>query len=343
MSSIPDHFDINGPGIRGNLFGLPYTADSASIVIIPVPWEVTVSYGSGTSKAPQAILEASVQIDLSPDDLKKFKPPAAAMLAPSEKIYNTNVDLRPRAQKVIEKIESGQFDKLNDPVLKIINEECEKLNMEIKSQAQHWLSQHKMVGVLGGDHSTPIGLIRALAERYSRFGMLQIDAHCDLRKSYEGFTYSHASAMFNALKIPAISTLIQVGIRDYSHEELEMIQRASGRVKTFFNEEIKEEFFKGATWDQICTRIVSGLPTHVYISFDIDGLDPKLCPHTGTPVPGGLEFEQVTYLMKKIVSSGRKIIGFDLCEVSPGTNEWDANVGSRVLFQLCHWMALSNP
>lgn len=99
--------------------------------------------------------------------------------------------------------------------------------------------------------------------------------------------------------------------------------------------------FEGKSWSKICEQILADLPEQVYISFDIDGLNPKLCPNTGTPVPGGLEFEQAIYLLKKIVASGKKIIGFDLSEVSPGNDDWDANVDARLLFQLCNWMAVS--
>jgi agmatinase len=148
--------------------------------------------------------------------------------------------------------------------------------------------------------------------------------------------------MFNALKIPAVAKLVQIGIRDFCDEEMKVIDRARGRVVTFFDEDIKSEIFNGRTWDDICDTIIAALPADVYISFDIDGLDPKLCPNTGTPVAGGFEFFQVTYLIKRIVKSGRKIIGFDLNEVAPSNHsDWDANVGARMLYQLCNLMAVS--
>jgi agmatinase len=197
-----------------------------------------------------------------------------------------------------------------------------------------------MVGLLGGDHSTPLGFLRALSEKYERFGILQIDAHADLRKAYEGFTYSHASIMYNALKLPSVSRLIQVGIRDFCEEEQDVINRSRGRISTFFDEDLKAWRYKGETWDALCNSIIKELPANVYISFDIDGLDPKLCPNTGTPVAGGLEFQEAIYLIKKVAQS-RKIIGFDLCEVAPGQNDWDANVGARLLYNLCNWMAVS--
>ena len=100
--------------------------------------------------------------------------------------------------------------------------------------------------------------------------------------------------------------------------------------------------FEGRTWDSICREMIQELPDKVYISFDIDGLDPKLCPNTGTPVPGGFSFQQAMYLIRKVVESGREIIGFDLCEVAPGDEgDWDANVGARVLYRLNNFMNLS--
>jgi agmatinase len=197
------------------------------------------------------------------------------------------------------------------------------------------------VAMLGGDHSTPLGFIRALGEKYNRFGVLQIDAHADLRKAYEGFTYSHASIMYNALKLPAVGRLVQVGIRDYCDEELDVMKRAGGRIVTYFDQDIKEQLFGGTSWAAICDKIIADLPHDVYVSFDIDGLNPKLCPNTGTPVAGGFEFEEVAFLIKKLVKSGRKIIGFDLNEVAPGADDWDANVGARLLYHLCNWMAVS--
>jgi agmatinase len=196
---------------------------------------------------------------------------------------------------------------------------------------------------LGGDHSTPLGYYKAIAEKFGNFGILQIDAHCDLRVSYEDFKYSHASIMYNALtEIPELERLVQVGIRDYSEGELEYIENSNNRVVTYFDRDIKERQYEGETWKKIVDEIVDQLPQQVYISFDIDGLDPKLCPNTGTPVQGGFEAEQIFYLFRKVLESGRKLIGFDLNEVGVGENSGDANVGARVLFKLCNLLVKSN-
>jgi len=199
------------------------------------------------------------------------------------------------------------------------------------------------VALLGGDHSISLGNLKAAAEKYGEIGVLQIDAHCDLRQAYMGFTYSHASIMYNALKeIPALKKLIQIGVRDYSPAEWQEANNNSSRVLTYLDKDIRCRLFEGETWKHIAEEIVSKLPSQVYISFDIDGLDPKLCPYTGTPVPGGFELEQLFYLFTMIIRSGRHIIGFDLTEIGIGDNGWDGNVGARILFKLCNLLVYNN-
>lgn len=338
---IINSFDPNGPGIAGNLFGLPFALEHAELIIIPIPWEVTVSYHAGTAEGPQAILKASSQLDVYVKEIPDAWKLGAAMLPMPQDILNESKKLRELTAIHISKLENGEKTDPEDPLLKIMNESSENLNIYVKSITQKYLKANKMVGLLGGEHSVPLGFLRALGEKYERFGILQIDAHADLRKGYEGFTYSHASIMYNALKVSSVGKIVQVGVRDYCEEEVNIMERAMGRIVTFFDEEIKEKMFMGTTWDSICEDIVDQLPKYVYISFDIDGLDPKLCPCTGTPVAGGLEFYQAVHLIKKVVQTNRKIIGFDLCEVAPGRDDWDANVGARILYHLCNWTARS--
>jgi agmatinase len=107
--------------------------------------------------------------------------------------------------------------------------------------------------------------------------------------------------------------------------------------------ELKRNSFEGKTWKRQCEEIIATLPQNIYISFDIDGLSPDLCPNTGTPVPGGFSFREMDYLLNMLATSNRRIIGFDLCEVSPGKeSDWDANVGARVLFKLCIYTSLNS-
>lgn len=334
-------FNCNNPGVAGQLFGLPFTPETSQLVIVPVPWEVTVSYHSGTAKGPQAVVDASGQVDLSIKDIPDAWKLGISVLPVPDSLYQESTRLRALAAGHIRALESGQEIDPGNPIVHSINEACENLNVYVKSTTQKLLGEKKMVALLGGDHSTPLGFLRALSQQYDRFGVLQIDAHADLRKAYESFTYSHASIMYNALKLPAIARLVQVGIRDYCEDELNVIDRAMGRVRTYFDQDIKDRLCEGNSWAAICDQIISDLPDQVYISFDIDGLNPTLCPNTGTPVPGGLEFEQVIFLLKRLVQAGKTIIGFDLNEVAPGEDDWDANVGARMLYQLCNWMAVS--
>lgn len=335
-------FNPDGYGVKGNIFGLPFSPENARVVLIPVPWEVTVSYHTGTAFAPQSILNASTQVDLYVNDIPEAWKAGIAMLPIPLDITNESERLRSLVMTHVNKLESGMKIPPADPILTKINEGCENLNVYVKSIANRYIKAGKLVGLIGGDHSTPLGLIRALSEVHDRFGVLQIDAHADLRKSYQGFTYSHASIMYNALKLPSVSRLVQVGIRDLCEEERGTMKAAGSRIVTFFNDDLQATLFKGTNWDAICDKIISTLPEKVYISFDVDGLKPYLCPNTGTPVPGGLEFDEATYLLKRIVLAGKKIIGFDLCEVGvSNANDWDSNVAARLLYRLCNLMAVS--
>lgn len=348
------NFDPNTIGdINNNIFGLPFSTNEAQVVVLPVPWEVTVSYSSGTAKGPQAIYNASYQVDLYDPYIKDAWKTGIAMEPISKKLQSTNTHFRKKAEHYIALYESGKNPSSNKTMKTIqaeINTACKNMNAWVKKQALSYINKNKIVALLGGDHSTPLGLMQALAEKHSSFAILQIDAHSDLRDAYEGFEYSHASIMFNALKISQVSKLVQVGIRDYCEAEAIIEKQSKGRIKTFYDRDIKAQQYEGATWSDICKRIIQELPQKIYLSFDIDGLDPKLCPNTGTPVAGGFEFEQVLFLIQKIVESGKQIIAFDINEVAPGKqlsngkvggSEWDANVGARLLYRIAGLAALS--
>ncbi len=342
------NFDPNSVGNpNNNLFSLPFSEEEARLVIIPIPWEVTVSYNAGTARAPDHIYHASLQVDLYDSEIKDAWKQGFFMRPSDKKILMKSDYLRKEAELYINYISHGEIlseNKFMCKSLKDINEGSIFLNNWVYEQTKELLSQGKLVGLLGGDHSTPLGFFRAIADKHGDFGILQIDAHCDLREGYEGFNYSHASIMFNALKeIAGLKKLVQVGVRDYCEDEFEYINNSNERVVTYFDKVIKERQYEGETWKQITDEIIDQLPEKVYISFDIDGLDPKLCPHTGTPVQGGFETEQVFYLFKKITQSGRKLIGFDLNEVGVSHDEWDENVGARCLFKLCNLMIEANP
>lgn len=346
MTALSD-FDPNAPSNPNyNIFGVPSTEADSALVIIPVPWEVTVSYSAGTARSADHIFKASMQVDLFDADFPDTWRKGFYLLPVDKKILLKSDYLRNEAELYIDFISKGEDVNSNTFMtksLREINEGSVYMNEWVYQQSKHQLDKGKLVCLLGGDHSTPLGLFKALAEKHGDFGILQIDAHCDLRKGFEDFTYSHASIMYNALEeIPQIKKLVQAGIRDYCLEEWEYIRNYPERISTFFDKDIKERQYEGDTWKNIVDDIVDQLPQKVHLSFDIDGLDPKYCPGTGTPVQGGFETEQVYYLIKKVTGSGRTLIGFDLNEVGVGNTDWDANVGARVLFKLCNFLAGTN-
>jgi agmatinase len=334
-----ESFNQNSAGLKdANIYGLPFTAEESDIVLIPVPWEVTTSYGAGTSEGPAHILESSFQVDLYHPEFPELWKKGIAMIDIPEDMLLRSTDLKQKAARIIDMWEDGIDVPTNAEAIALqseINAACEHMNQWVEEQVSTWLDAGKMVGLVGGDHSTPLGYFRAQAKRHGSFGILHIDAHKDLRIAYEGFTYSHASIMYNALKLPQISSLVQVGIRDFCAEEKEVAVSNAGRVHVFTDSFLKRESFTGITWSQQVDTILSKLPQKVHISFDIDGLDPTLCPNTGTPVPGGLSFEQATYLLSSLKQHGKTIIGFDLVEVAPGSDDWNGNVGARMLWHLC--------
>jgi len=332
-------FDHNGVGIaNGNVFGFPVEESTADIVIIPVPWDATASYGKGTSDGPQAILDASTQLDFYHPQLPEAWKTQVYMSPISAEWKQINTDLCIQAIEYIQFLENGgqlsPESEYNDIVTQI-NETQQALRENLKERSTTLLKSGKIVAVLGGEHSTPLGLIEALDALGEPFGILQIDAHADLRDAYEHFTQSHASIMYNVLNSCSnLEKLVQVGIRDVAQSEIELIGK-SPKIETHFDWEIKRRQFEGESWKSIVDSIVQSLPNRVYISFDIDGLHPSLCPNTGTPVVGGFELEQVNYLFFQLVEAGKRIIGFDLNEVSPGNqDDWDANVGARALWNL---------
>jgi agmatinase len=306
-----------------------------------------VSFGSGTARAAEQIMKASLQVDIFDPDVPDGWQQGFYLKEPDRKILLKSDYLRKEAELYIDYISKGDAVENNQfmcKTMKEVNEGGYFLNNWVYQQTKLLLDKNKLVGLLGGDHSTPLGFMKAIAEKHGEFGILQVDAHCDLREAYEGFVYSHASIMYNALKeIPQLQKLVQVGIRDYSQGEHEFILQNAQRVRTYFEREIRERQFDGESFKKVAGEIIDQLPDKVYISFDIDGLDPKLCPSTGTPVPGGFQTEQVFYLFRQIIKAGKKIVGFDLSEVSTSENGWDANVGARVLFKLCNLIVQSNP
>ncbi|MEJ2515799.1 MAG: agmatinase family protein [Gammaproteobacteria bacterium] len=340
-------FDPNAASTADSgIFGLPHSEDEAAVVYLPVPWEATTSYGGGTSKGPSAILEASRQVDLYDLDVLKPYEPGLHMLPQSREVLAWNEAAKTAAQRIIEAGGDVGDDEALASDLETVNTLGGKLNDYVFAETSRLLEAGKLVGVVGGDHSVPFGALRAMAERQAAFGVLHIDAHSDTRKAYEGFTWSHASIMHNVLEhIPQVAKLVQVGIRDVCEAEIDYCRKQGERVEVFFDRDLQRRKLEGTAWARLAADVIENLPPEVWISFDVDGLDPRFCPNTGTPVPGGLDFQEANFLLSSLVRSGRKIIGFDLNEVAPNLaspeDEWNQNVGARLLYKLSAWMLVS--
>ncbi len=326
-------FDPNAAASADSgIFGLPCSEAEAAVVLVPVPFAATVSYGGGSERGPAAILAASRQVDLY--DLQWGRAYEAGIHLQPEpaELHALHVAARRQAEGVIARGGASA----SDPAVVAVDAAGARVNDHVRRATAALLAAGKIPGIVGGDHSVPFGAIAAVADRYPQLGILHVDAHADLRVAYEGFRWSHASIMDNVLRdVAGVRRLVQVGIRDFCEQELDSIAGSGGRVVTHFDREWQRRRLRGAAFDASCREAIDALPEHVYVSFDIDGLDPALCPHTGTPVPGGLSFAEAVHLIAAVVESGRRIVAFDLVEVAPGDDEWDANVGARLLYQLC--------
>lgn len=340
-------FDPNSTATSNGIFGLPFTKEESKLQLIPVPWEVTTSYGDGASRGPGAVFRASSQVDLFDIETGDAYMAGYFMQDEPQELAAMGRDLKIKAKKIVEAIEEGRENDAEPKRLQAeINAASDMVNGWVYKQAKAILDQGAIPAVLGGDHSTPFGLIKAVTEKYEGdVGILHVDAHADLRDAYQGYAHSHASIMHNVMERVRPKRLVQVGIRDFSPGEYDYIQKNSDRIKTYFDPLTKRRLNKGESWQSICDEIVSHLPKNVHISFDIDGLSPDLCPGTGTPVPGGLSFDQALTLFATVAESGRRIVGFDLTEVAEAEaseTDWDGNVGARILFKICGWAMVTN-
>lgn len=328
-------FDPNAAAApESGIFGLDCQEADAAVVLVPVPFAATVSYGGGAERGPEAILAASRQVDLYDLHFGRIYEHGIHLREPRGELLELHVAARPRAAEVIAR-GGDDGSAVARAALAVVDRAGARVNALVHADVAGLLAAGKIPGVLGGDHAVPFGAIRAAAEHSGELGILHFDAHADLRVAYEGMRWSHASIMDNVLReVPTVRRLVQVGIRDFCEQELQAIQASDGRVVTHFDAEWQRRRFVGETFDALCQEAIAALPHDVWVSFDIDGLDPALCPHTGTPVPGGLSFAEAVHAITSLAASGRRIVGFDLVEVATGADEWDANVGARLLYKL---------
>jgi len=314
---LPADFDPDAAAQPNGIFGLPTDPADAALVLLPVPWEATASYRCGTSQGPPAIVAASSQVELF--DAQTGHP------------YRQGIALLEAAPDVDRWREQAAGLEL-PPDAARLDQISAELHRATAEQVARWHEQGKLVGIIGGEHGVSLGALRSVGDRGVDFGLLQIDAHADLRGQYEGCRYSHACFAANALAdVPRLVRLVQVGIRDYCFAEAERME-SDPRVVTYFDQPLSRER---------ADAIAGALPASVWISVDIDGLDPALCPNTGTPVPGGITWREILLLLERVVAAGRRIVGFDLSEVAPDPaarpvgEGIDEIVAARLLYKLC--------
>jgi len=194
------------------------------------------------------------------------------------------------------------------------------------------LAAGKFVVMLGGEHSVSSGAIRAFKEKFSNLSVLQIDAHSDLRDEYEGSKFNHACIMRRVfdMKIP----FVQVGIRSFCDEEADFIKR--NNLKIFYADEIHDN-------DKWIDEAVSRLSENVFITIDLDGLDPSIMPATGTPEPGGLDWYTSLKLLKKIAKT-KNIVGFDVVELAPIDNlHFPDFIAAKLTYKLIGYSMCQKP
>ncbi len=333
-------FDPSAAARPGSgLFGLDGGPEAARVHVLPVPFDATTSFRKGAARGPAAILAASHQVDLF--DLTTGRPYEAGIwMAPiPAEVLAWNDQATALAQPVID---AGGLE--NDPGLAKEVARVDALQQELDAwvyaRTAASLDAGKWCALVGGDHSVPFGALKAHVERHPGMGVLHVDAHADLRVAYEGFPRSHASILSNVVGELVgdgrIAQVLQVGLRDLSQEERAAID--GERVRAMFDRDWADARLRGADLRALVRRELAGLPREVYVTFDVDGLDPTLCPSTGTPVPGGLLWHEAMLWLEELVATGRRIVGCDLCEVAPGEGEpgegWDEIVGARLLYRL---------
>lgn len=335
-SALTD-FDPDAAASADGIFGLPHSEEQSLVVITPVPFDATTSYHTGTAAAPRAVYEASMQVDLFDHQYGRLYERGIFLREADPNIATWSDEARAISEPIIEAGGEGA-----DADLAKVNDYSARVEQSVYDSTRSVLEAGKIPALLGGDHSTPLGAMRAVdafvGSQNDTFGILQIDAHMDLRVAFEGFEQSHASILHNALdRCANLKRVVMIGIRDYCEAELNHEARKDGRVITHFDQDWTRRRAAGESVMALIDEAIQQLPEKVYITVDIDGLSPELCPGTGTPVPGGLSFGEYALILERLVRAGKTVIGFDLVEVCPteGDREWNASVGARALYKLC--------
>lgn len=320
----PEGIDPNAPATTlGGLYGLGLTPHDSRLVAVPVPYDVTCSAHHGTLDGPRAVIEASMQVDLR-DPLLGDVWRAGLCTLPELEL------LRVLSEATLERAEQARAG--DDEARAAVDAMGREVWRWLELTSGALLDSGRTPLILGGEHGISLGAFRAVAARHPGFGILQIDAHADLRAAYEGWQSSHASVMARALELPQLACLVQAGLRDYCQEEQERSEQSQGRSIWFTDAQIAARLMNGESFRRVAEAIIAPLPSVVWISFDIDGLEPALCPQTGTPVPGGFTWREAQTLLLALHESGRRIVGCDLVEVGGG--DWDGYVAAKLFYLL---------
>lgn len=330
MEFNPNNAALHNSGI----FGLITDYSSSKLAILPVPWDATSSGITGSNRAPKAIFEASKQTEMLIPELGNFFEKGIFMMEIDKSIELLNSKASKYSKKVIDSaglLENSQLKRAAD----FVNNSSEQINDFVYDNTSKIIRDNKIAAVVGGEHSVSLGSIRSHAENYANLSVLQFDAHHDLRDSFESLKYSHGSVMFNVIEEVNISKLVQVGIRAISPDENQTANN-SRKIMVHSMQQIQDSIFNGEAWSNYCDNIVGQLTDNVYISFDIDGLEITYCPNTGTPVPGGMDYNAAIFLIKRVIDSGKKIVGFDLVEVnSVAEHDINSTTAANLLYYLC--------
>lgn len=261
---------------RKNYAGIPdkyARLDNAEVVLIPVPYDGTSTWQKGADKGPAAFLDASENMELF--DIETRSEP-----------YKKGIYLAPA---ITDSRAFGTPEKLVEAVYKT---------------TKNYINQGKFTTIFGGEHSVSIGTIRAFNECFEDLTVVQIDAHADLRKEYEGSACNHACAVYEASKT---TNLIQVGIRSMDVEELEEMDE----TRVYFAHDLYEDWMDDA---------IGQMTPNVFLTIDLDAFDPSIMPSTGTPEPGGLFWYETLDFLKMIFEK-KNVVGFDIMELCPNENE----------------------
>lgn len=263
-----------------------YSYSESGIIIVPVPYDETSTWMKGADKGPDAILEASVNLEFY--DIETS----------SEAHLKGIFTIPPLLEK----------------------ESPEKLTEDVYYRILTLLSENKFPVIIGGNHTVSIGSIKAFSEYYDNLTVLQLDAHSDLRQIYEGSEFNHACAMARAREY---ASLVQVGIRSMSAEELPYIEKD----RIFFSHELYYD-------KSLYKKAIRKLSKNVYITIDLDVFDPSIMPSTGTPEPGGPSYFELLHFMRDVINA-RNVVGFDIVELCPSaTNKAPDFIAAKIIYQL---------